>query len=95
MLTESLTLRQEQFGRNHPVTAESLLNLAALRIAQKRGDEAVSLSREALGTIRQCPPSGTRAQPRLRLGSPVRSQPVGVWGKLNPWRWKRSAFGPN
>lgn len=37
MLMESLTLRQGQYGKSHPITAESLLNLAALRIAQKRG----------------------------------------------------------
>ena len=73
MLTESLTLRQEQFGRNHPVTAESLLNLAALRIAQKRGDEVVSLSREALGTIRQCLPE------RHARTATAALMPAGAW----------------
>jgi hypothetical protein len=66
MLTESLTLRQEQFGRNHPVTAESLLNLAALRIAQKRGDEVVSYRAKLLVRFASVSRSGTRAQPRLR-----------------------------
>jgi tetratricopeptide (TPR) repeat protein len=53
MITESLALRQEQFGKSHPVTADSLLNLAALRIAQKRSSEAVPLTREALAIARQ------------------------------------------
>jgi tetratricopeptide (TPR) repeat protein len=53
MLIESLTLRQAQFGKSHPFTADSLLRLSALRIAQKRCGEAVPLSREALAMTRQ------------------------------------------
>jgi tetratricopeptide (TPR) repeat protein len=57
MLTESLALRQEQFGKSHPLTADALLNVASLRIAQKRSSEAVSLSREALAIVRQLLPA--------------------------------------
>jgi hypothetical protein len=40
-------------GKSHPATAESILNLAALRAGQKRCDEGVSLSREGLAMTRQ------------------------------------------
>jgi len=53
MLTESLSLRQAQFGKSHPVVAGSLLGMAALRMAQKRCGDAVPLSREALGSARE------------------------------------------
>jgi hypothetical protein len=53
MLSESLSLRQTQFGKSHPSTADSLLRLSALRIAQKRCGEAVPLSREALAIARR------------------------------------------
>lgn len=45
MLTESLALRQAQFGKANQVTADSLLSLAALRVAQKRWAEAMPLAR--------------------------------------------------
>jgi hypothetical protein len=53
MLTESLALRQTQFGKSHPATADSLLRLSVLRIAQKRCGEAVPLSQEALAIARR------------------------------------------
>jgi hypothetical protein len=52
MLAESLALRQGQFGKSHPFAVDALLNLAMLRIAQKRCADAVSLSREALAMTR-------------------------------------------
>jgi hypothetical protein len=52
MLTESLALRQTQFEKSHPSTADSLLRRAGLRIAQRRCGEAVPLSQEALAIAR-------------------------------------------
>jgi hypothetical protein len=53
MLSESLALREAQFGKSHPSTSDSLLRLSTLRIAQQRCGEAVPLSREALATARR------------------------------------------
>src|ERR1035438_8963760 len=41
MVTESLALRQAQYGKSRPFTADSLLLLAPLRIEQKRCAEAL------------------------------------------------------
>jgi tetratricopeptide (TPR) repeat protein len=57
MLTESVAIRQAQFGRSHPLVAESLVRLAELRLAQKHCDEAVPLSRESLAIARQFLPA--------------------------------------
>jgi hypothetical protein len=48
MLTEALSIRQQQRGKSHPAIAESMLRQAALCIAQKRCTEALALNRETL-----------------------------------------------
>ncbi len=61
MLIESLALRQAQFGRSHPASADSLLRLSTVRIGQQRCGEAVLLSREALATTPPVPTGAPRA----------------------------------
>ncbi len=56
MLTESLALRQAQFGNFNPVTADSLLSLATLRIAQNHSGQAVPLALDGCGKPRKLDP---------------------------------------
>lgn len=84
LLTESLALRQAQFGKSHPATAEALLNLAALRIDQKRCDEGVSLSREALAMTRQFLPERHARTATAALGLAGALKACGRGGEGQP-----------
>jgi tetratricopeptide (TPR) repeat protein len=84
MLTEALALRQAQFGKSHPVTADSLLLLAQLRIAQKRCAEAVSLSREALAMTRQFLPERHALTATAALGVAQALEACGEPGEAQP-----------
>ncbi len=62
MLAESLTLRQAQFGKSHPVIADSLLSLATLRIAQKRSKRPYPCRARLLRLPASFSPNATRSQ---------------------------------
>jgi len=93
--TESPALRQAQFGRSHPATADSLVTLSALRVAQKRCGEAVPLSREALSIDRQFLPEGHALVATAALGLARALEACGKDGKRSRWRAKRCAFARN
>ena len=46
-----LALREEAFGRENPQTAQSMANLAGLLLDQRRVDEALALSTEAVAVL--------------------------------------------
>lgn len=94
MLTESLALRQAQFGKSHPSSADSLLRLSALRVAQRRCGEAVPLSREALATTRRFLPERHALTAPAALGlANRRGEPVRVANTQLSEPYYRSSAG--
>ncbi len=84
MLIESLALRQAQFGRSHPASADSLLRLSTVRIGQQRCGEAVLLSREALATTRRYLPERHALTATAALGLAQALTACGAAGEARP-----------
>jgi len=57
LILEAMALRKAQYGDDHPLAAEPMIQLASLRLAQRRCPEAIRASRDALALSRRFYPA--------------------------------------